>query len=278
MKSSLRIALLGLLALGCATLAPAQSIQLNAGAIDTGRAAKKSPARAVAANFAGNHLQLVQFDGPIQPEWVAQLQSSGFQIVDYIPENAYLVYGGAAAVKSLQARPKHVKWQGAYLASDKINPRAQPAAAAERRARTGADDWFAVQLVLDETANAETVALLAGLAKEPLKRNNAFRHYRNVVVRMDPAEVENVAARTDVISIAPYVLPKKLDERQGMIVAGQLTGNGPSAPGYMAWLASKGFTQQQFADSGLVVDVCDSGIDNGTNKPNHLTKKRLKRD
>ena len=270
MKSSLRIALLGLLALGCATLAPAQSIQLNAGAIDTGRAAKKSPARAVAANFAGNQLQLVQFDGPIQPEWVAQLKSDGFQVVDYIPENAYLVYGGTAATKSLQARAKHVKWQGAYLAGDKIHPRARPAAAAERRALTGEDDLFAVQLVLDETANAETLALLAGLAKEPLLRNNAFRHYRNIVVRMDPAEVENVAARTDVISIAPYVLPKKLDERQGMIVAGQLTGNGPSAPGYMAWLASKGFTQQQFADSGLVVDVCDSGIDNGTNKPNHF--------
>ena len=110
MKSSLRIALLGLLALGCATLAPAQSIQLNAGAIDTGRAAKKSPARAVAANFAGNQLQLVQFDGPIQPEWVAQLKSDGFQVVDYIPENAYLVYGGTAATKSLRARAKHVKW------------------------------------------------------------------------------------------------------------------------------------------------------------------------
>ena len=133
-----------------------------------------------------------------------------------------------------------------------------------------------MQLVLDEAANAETVALLTSLAKEPLKRNKAFRHYRNIVVRMDPAEVETIAARPDVISIAPYVMPEKLDERQGMIVAGQLAGNGPSAPGYLAWLASKGFTQQQFTDSGLVVDVCDSGMDNGTTNAEPFRPVRLR--
>ena len=271
MKLSLRVSLLGLLALGCASMAsPAQSIHLNAGDVDTGRAAKKAPARALAANFSGSRLQLVQFAGPIQPEWVEQLKAGGFQIVDYVPENAYLVYGGSAAAQSLQARAKHVKWSGAYLASDKIHPRAKPEAAKERRDLMGEDDLFAVQLVLDESANAETLALLAGLAKEPLQRNKAFRHYRNIVVRMDPAEVEAVAERPDVISIAPYVMPKKFDERQGMIVAGQLTGNGPSAPGYLAWLTSKGFTQQQFTDSGIVVDVCDSGLDNGSTNANHF--------
>jgi hypothetical protein len=34
-----------------------------------------------------------------------------------------------------------------------------------------------------------------------------------------------------------------------MILAGQLTGNGPSGAGYLAWLASKGFTQSQFDTS-----------------------------
>ncbi len=184
--------------------------------------------------------------------------------MDYIPDNAYLVYGGSTALQSVRARAKHVKWEGAYLAGDKIHPRAKPSAAQSRKAVTGEDDLFAVQLVLDEVANAETVALLTSLAREPLQRNNAFRHYRNIVVRMDPAEVETIAARPDVISIAPYVMPKKLDERQDMIVAGQLTGNGPSGPGYLAWLTSKGFTQDQFNDSGFVVDVCDSGLDNGT--------------
>ncbi len=272
MKKIRKLGLIGISVLGASLLdSPAQSILLNAGAIDTSQPAKLSAARAVSAAASGRYLHLVQFDGPIQPEWVAQLEQSGCQIVDYVPENAYLVYGGATALKAARTRTStHLKWAGAYLASDKIHPRARPEAAASRRALLGADDLFAVQLVLDKSANAETVALLTALAKEPLKRNNEFRHYRNIVVRLDPAEVAALAARPDVISIAPYALPKKLDERQGMISAGQLAGNGPTGPGYLAWLAAKGFTQAQFTASGLVVDVCDSGLDNGTSTPNHF--------
>ena len=40
--------------------------------------------------------------------------------------------------------------------------------------------------------------------------------------------------------------------------------------GYLSWLAGKGFTQAQFDASGFVVDVTDSGIDNGTTAPNHF--------
>ena len=40
--------------------------------------------------------------------------------------------------------------------------------------------------------------------------------------------------------------------------------------GYLAWLTDKGFTQAQFDSSGLVVDVTDSPIDNGTTNVNHF--------
>ncbi|NBY65535.1 MAG: hemagglutinin, partial [Verrucomicrobia bacterium] len=54
-------------------------------------------------------------------------------------------------------------------------------------------------------------------------------------------------------------------------MAGQLSGNVPVlGSGYLAWLASKGFTQGQFDTSGLVVDVTDSPIDNGTVNVNHF--------
>src|SRR5204863_3091168 len=35
------------------------------------------------------------------------------------------------------------------------------------------------------------------------------------------------------------------------------------------WLTNKGFAQSQFTASGFVVDVTDSGLDNGTTAPNH---------
>lgn len=271
MKSQTRILCLAtFLSVAFSFSSPAQTIHLNAGDIQTGRATKPLTERAIHSTTAGNQLHLVQFDGPIQPEWVENLRESGLQVVDYIPDNAYLVYGDTSAVPSIRSRAKHLQWEGAYLASDKIHPRARSSAAKSRRTLMGEDDLFAVQLVLDEQANAETVARITALAKEPLRRNQVFRHYRNIVVRMDPAEVETIAAQPDVISIAPYVMPRKLDERQDMILAGQMTGNGPSGPGYLAWLAGKGFTQDQFNNSGLVVDVCDSGIDNGSTNANHF--------
>jgi uncharacterized repeat protein (TIGR01451 family) len=55
-----------------------------------------------------------------------------------------------------------------------------------------------------------------------------------------------------------------------MIISGNLSGPVPSGPGYLAWLASKGFTQAQFTNSGFGVDVSDSGVDNGTTTPGHF--------
>ena len=86
-----------------------------------------------------------------------------------------------------------------------------------------------------------------------------------------PAEaIGTIAAQPEVISIQPYFPRVKADERQAQIVAGNLTSNGPTAPGYLAWLASKGFSQSQFDESGFAVDISDSGIDNGTTLPGHF--------
>jgi hypothetical protein len=131
MKSFLRIAAIGWLVLGASALSsPAESIHLNAGTIDTGRAAKSVATRAVAADFSGSRLHLVQFDGPIQPEWVAQLNQAGYQVVDYIPDNAYLVYGGSAALQSVRARAKHCE-VGRGLSGQRQDPSAGAACGGE---------------------------------------------------------------------------------------------------------------------------------------------------
>jgi PKD repeat protein len=61
-----------------------------------------------------------------------------------------------------------------------------------------------------------------------------------------------------------------MDERQDIIMVGNLTGTGPTAPGYLAFLANKGFAQSQFTASGFAVDITDSGLDNGTTSPGHF--------
>jgi hypothetical protein len=228
-------------------------ILLNAARLDTSRPEAQALRRPV-ANFAGKRLHLVQFAGPVRPEWRGVLLDMGVRIVNYIPHNAYLIYGDAAALARVQAWAAGgpVQWDGPYDDSWK-GP------------RTGGTNLFALQLVDDAEANAGTLALL-----KPAAPPRHVLDFVNVAARLTPAELKRLAARPDVISIQPWRAARKLDERQDQIVAGNISGSAPVGPGYLAWLAAKGFAQAQFDTSGFIVDVADSGIDNGTTAPNHF--------
>ena len=239
-------------------------IALNAARLDTTQPAAQA-LRKKAGNFSGNRLHLIQFAGPVQAAWRQELLEAGVKIVSYIPHNAYLVYGDTASlarVQALAAAAPHVQWEGAYADEYKIHPAAKAGAAK--------GDQFAIQLMADEAANAATLQLIDRLKRAPVSRERKVLHYLDVVVRVAPADLPQIAARPDVISIQPYGRPRKLCERQDQIVAGNLSGSSPSGPGYLNWLASRGFTQAQFSASGFSVDVSDSGIDNGTAHPNHF--------
>ena len=232
-------------------------ILLKSGRLDTSRPETQA-LRQAAGSFSGKRLHLVQFAGPVQPAWRQALLAARLQIVDYIPHNAYLVYGDAQAIAQVQACPAAtapIQWDGRFLENYKTNSLARPAA----------EGLFAIQLVADAAANAATLQLL----NPPIQRRRLL-HYLNVIAPLNPAQTRAVAARPDVISIQPLRVPRKLCERQDQIVAGNLSGNVPAGPGYLAWLAGAGFTQEQFSASSFVVDVTDSGIDNGTTAPNHV--------
>jgi hypothetical protein len=232
-------------------------ILLNAARLDTSTPETQS-LRQPAGSFAGKRLHLVQFAGPVQPAWRKALLDAGAQIVNYIPFNTYLVYGDAAALARVHALPAAsaaMQWDGPYLDKYKIHP----------AARAAKSNLFAVQLVADTAVNSETIASLA-----PVERPRRVLQFVNVIAHLGPDDLDRIAARADVISIQPCHPAQKQDERQDQIVAGNISGDVPSGPGYLAWLAGKGFTQEQFDASDFVVDVTDSGIDDGTTSPNHF--------
>jgi hypothetical protein len=246
-------------------------IMLNAAHLDTTKPEVKA-LRKAAGDFKGKRMHLVQFAGPVQPAWRDSLASAGVQIITYLPQNAYLVYGDAksiAQVQQLAATAPHIQWDGAYLDDYKIHPSSRPVDAKGNPRQIGTDE-FAIQLVADAEANTNTLQLLDRLKLEPIKKPQTVLNYLNVLVRLAPADVPLVAAQPDVVSIQPYFSHRKFCERQDQIIAGNLSGNVPTGPGYLAWLAGKGFTQAQFTASGFIVDVSDSGIDDGNTSPNHF--------
>jgi len=246
-------------------------VRLNARVLDT-RAPATKALRQPRGSFNGKRLHLVQFAGPIKPGWLRELKNNGVQIVSYIPENTYLVYGDAAALARLQTwagASAFTQWEGAYSQDLKVHSEAR-ALAVRRSDGKFPVATFEIQLLTDTNANAATMALIDQLKTEPLQLDCSSAPYRNLVVSLSADQLDTIAAQPDVVSIQEFAAPKKRDERQDQIIAGNLNGTVPNGPGYLAWLASKGFTQAQFDASGFVVDVADSGIDNGTTTPGHF--------
>lgn len=243
-------------------------IRLNAREVNT-MAPEVKALRKAGGAFAGRQLHLVQFAGPVKVEWLEALKRSGAQVVSYIPENAYLIYSDAPSLARMQGwagTSDFVQWEGEYTHDLKVHPNAR----VTTNEGGAGGRTVAIQLIADESSNPATLALIDRLALSKRKELSAIAPYRNIVVAVPTDQLDTIAAQPDVVSIQPYVRPQKRDERQDQIVAGNLTNNVPTGPGYLAWLASKGFTQAQFDASGFVVDVADSGIDNGTTLPGHF--------
>lgn len=91
-------------------------IMLNAGELDT-TDEKLAEAKPQGLNFSGKRLHLVQFAGPVRPEWFDELVDAGVQVISYIPNNAYLVYGDRRSLRRVQRltdRKTNVQWDGEY--------------------------------------------------------------------------------------------------------------------------------------------------------------------
>lgn len=235
------------------------SIYLNAVEINTTSAAAQS-LRQEQALVDGVGMRLVQFAGPIQPAWVRMLEATGVQIVTYVPSNAYLVYGNAkafAALNNLAQRTEALQWDGPYYGLFKIHPSALPGS----KQFIDTNGEYQIQLFNDQQGNRGTFDLLRSIGARQIGETEAWGPYVNLIVKMSPDNLMDVANRPDVVSIHPNVEVKKLDERQNMIVAGNITGNTPNPGNYFTLLANWGFTQAQFNASGFIVDVTDDGAD-----------------
>ncbi|OYT71094.1 MAG: proprotein convertase P-domain protein, partial [Chloracidobacterium sp. CP2_5A] len=235
------------------------SIYLNAVEINTTSAAAQA-LRQEQSLMDGVGMRLVQFAGPIQPAWLRMLEATGVQVVTYVPSNAYLVYGNAknfAALNDLAQRTEALQWDGPYYGLFKIHPMALPGS----KQFVDTNGEYQVQLLNDQQGNRGTFGLLQAIGARQIGETDAWGPYVNLTVKFSPDHLMEVAERPDVISIHPNIETKKLDERQNMIVAGNLSGNNPNSGNYLNLLATWGFTQAQFNSSGFIVDVTDDGAD-----------------
>ncbi len=109
------------------------TIYLQAGAFDPLAA---PAAAAAAAPVSASPYYLVQFTGPVEALWLAQVAALGGEVVGYIPNNTHIVRMAPSAVAAVQSLPS-VRWVGPYRPAYKVAPELAAASAAAT-ARAGA--------------------------------------------------------------------------------------------------------------------------------------------
>jgi hypothetical protein len=247
-------------------------VMLNAGSIDTTTPEARA-LRSVDSGKSGNQMRLIQFAGPIRPEWYQALVATGVRIVTYIPSNSYLVYGPAATlqkVRTLASDRSMAQWDGEYTAAYRLDPAVtgQGQTATRENLSPEGNEQFVIQMVEDPAENAATLSLIEKHRLEPVISQESFIGYVNVKVAL-PRDVviRQIAERGDVVSIQQWVTPQLHCERQDIIMTGNVTGN-PAVPtpmNYLNYLTGKGFALGTAANFG--VNVNDTGLDNGTTTP-----------
>ncbi|MCS7054599.1 MAG: S8 family serine peptidase [Thermoflexales bacterium] len=245
-------------------------IHLRVGAFDPLKEASptlpKLPSRLVAADQAG--LQLVQFGGPIQEEWHQAMLDAGLQVVTYVPEGAYLVWGNGAALARLATKAP-LRWSGAFQPTYALHPDLAAMLGASESDKEAISEVEVIVQVFDHPLADRTVEQILKHATAVVRPPYELLSYRNLAVRLPAAALAEIAAYPDVVNIEPRPVMRKRDELQNQIMAGALNPSGtqPTGPGYLAWLLSRGFSTNP-ADYPIV-DVTDDGIDNGAATPIH---------
>src|SRR5215468_2544625 len=182
-------------------------------------------------------LYIVQFAGPIRDAWLRTLESTGADVISYVSNNAYVVRcdaSSAAMVSRMKDEQSFVQWVGDYEPAYKMAPEMQAA-------RTMGDASFVrvtVQ-VLDGGEGDQTAFNLRRYSRQFISESRVMK-YRNITVEIPASQLTELAMSDGVFAIEETRERQRLDEAQGQIVAGNLSGASPTGPGYLSWLANKG--------------------------------------
>ena len=200
-------------------------------------------------------LYLVQLEGPSRDEWVSSLDALGLTFRQFVPMNAFVVDLPPERVVDLTALAQASPWiqhAGVYEPAFKLHAELRQA---YLRAE-GAARRVTIQLV-SGPRSAAALAEIRRVADEVLDVQ-IVGPYLNVQARLQPAFFQPLSFSPAVFQIEPLGERRRFDERQGQIVAGNTTATGPSAPGYLAWLAAEGFDASQFGS--FAVNVADDAM------------------
>jgi Subtilase family len=219
----------------------------------------------------GALLRLIQFVGPVKSDWLNALRASGLEPIAYMPNNAYLVRGTAAATASLMrlaSREQFVQWEGPFVDEYKIHPQLKEMISNQPDAPVNIAVQVARSANTKSIAGRSDVQAAKRLASKILLDAYSVMNYTNLRLTVDASKIKELAALPNVVNIEAWNAPRLFDERSAQVVAGQLATDfkGPTGPGYMNWLQAHGYTSR----FNFAIDVTDTGMDRGATTADKL--------
>ncbi len=222
------------------------------------------PPRLTSPPSSGPSLQLIQFVGPIKEEWLDAVRATGAKPIQYIANNAYMVWANTNA----HGRLLDLAQDGNFVQySDRYQPAFKLGRTVEHRimGQGDPDELMSVDIqIYNHAGKSTSQKAIIALATDVRSDWSSVLEFENITLKVRVADLLSIAQLPDVVWIDEYFPPRLLDERQNQILAANFNTNktGPDAPGYLAWLGNLGFSQNP--NDYPVVSVVDDGVGNGT--------------
>jgi len=188
---------------------------------------------------------LIQFSGPIRPEWLAELRNTGLQLVQPLHPFSYIVWASADQM-DLAAGRSAVRWTGPMLPDWRVQPRFRGFDRALRPTMALASRH------VDQRTLRSTLGQF-GIVHAITPLNTHFR-----VVHMDlPGDAYMDLAREAAVFTLQYVQQDAgpRGEMSNQSVVGNYDGSNTVFPGYATWLSNTGYD-----GSGITVGVVDGRV------------------
>ena len=239
-------------------------VEFEASGFDTVRASSADiPAAFRAGKPTGPAVRLVQFAGPIVDAWLDSVRATGARVVQYIPNNAYLVLADAAQQEGLGAL---VEGSDYLTYANTLDPWYKLNRDLADRVRAGLDGSRQIKVTVLLASHGGDAASRSAIAASGtlIRPWSDLRGMHAITLSVSESELPSLAQLPDVLAIENFVEPELQDEVQAQIIAGNLVagGAGPTAPGYLPFLTGLGFSTNP-ADYPIV-SVVDDGVGNGT--------------
>lgn len=252
-------------------------LQFSAQPFDTQREILQPPAPFALGDPDQSGLQVVQFVGPVQAEWLAALAAQGVVPVHYVASHGYLVWADGAArarLGALRASQSWLQYAAPFEAFLKVDPLLQRRIDRGEAATDG--EVEVIVQIYRHGGDAATRAVVEGLGRlAPAQQGplgpgiaspvwESVLAFDNLALRVRVADLPVIAGRPDVVFVGEQLTMQPMDEKQNLILTGDLFP-GPASTHYLDRLRAWGFSENPL--DYPVVDVTDSPLHEGGSGP-----------